>query len=369
MNLTLPPLAGLLPALLIASLHAQGTGNPVLSTPGTATWQTEITATGSRTVFTITGNTVLDWGQFNLGSGSELVFDFLGGDSVANILGGSSPHTIAGTVTSNGNVGFFSPDASLRVSGSVTAANVTLATMSVDPAAFNAGADLTLDSVSGATLTVSGSVTATQGSVLLAGQGVRVRGDANVQAADAVRMAGGTQVKFSQGGLRRQLEVARGDGFVLHLGTARAPRIEVAAGREINIGGKLDTGSQNNRIFLEVGQDGKILREGSGLMVGQVSIKGEYDPDGIDLGPDDGDAAGVVSTSTVKLPPLSRPNGSKVSSSRTLVNQVPMSASADSGRDRKKPAREVARRETTTKSMYQASSLFGLRGGSAPAKR
>jgi hypothetical protein len=368
MNITLLPLTGLLPVLLFAPLHAQGIVSPVLTTPGTATWSTEVTATGSRTIFTITGNTILDWGQFDLGSGSELVFDFVGGESVANLLSGTAPNSISGTVTSNGNVGFFSPNASLRVNGSVTAENVTLATMSVDPVAFNSGSDLTLNSVSGSTLTVSGSVNATSGSVLLAGQNVRVRGAGDVQATDAVRMAGGTQVKFSQGGLRRQLDVSRGDGFVLHLGSARAARIEVAAGREVNISGKLDTGSPDNRIFLEVGQDGKILREGAGLMVGQLSVKGEYNPDGIDINPHEGDAAGAVSNSTTKIPALSRPDGSKASSSRTLVTQVPMSASADSGRDRKKPSREVAKRDPS-KSMFQAASLFGVRGGSAPAKR
>jgi hypothetical protein len=369
MNITLLPLTGLIPVLLIAPLHAQGMGSPVLTTPGTATWSTEVTATGSRTIFTITGNTILDWGQFDLGSGSELVFDFVGGESVANLLSGTAPNSISGTVTSNGNVGFFSPNASLRVSGSITAENVTLATMSVDPVAFNSGSDLTLNSVSGSTLTVSGSVTATSGSVLLAGQTVRVRGAGNLQAAEAVRMAGGTQVKFSQGGLRRHLDVSRGDGFVLHMGSARAPRIEVAAGREVNINGKLDTGSPDNRIFLEVGQDGKVLREGAGLMVGQLSVKGEFDPVGIDGYTNDGDAAGVVSNSTTKIPALSRPDGSKANRSLTLVNQVPMSASADSGRDLKKPSREVAKRDPSSKSMFQASSLFGVRGSSAPVKR
>jgi len=368
MNITLFPLAGLLPALLLVPLHAQGLGNPVLTTPGTATWSTEVTASGSRTVFTITGNTILDWGQFNLASGNELVFDFVGGESVANMLGGSSTHTIAGTVTSNGNVGFFSPAAPIRVTGSVSAGNVTIATMSVDPVAFNSGADLSLSAVSGSALTVSGTVTATSGSALLAGQEVRVRGSGKIHAADAVRIAGGSQVEFSRNGLRRQLNVARGSGFVLHLGEARASRIEVAAGQEININGKLDAGSRG-RIFLEVGRDGKILREGAGLMVGRMAIKGEYDPDGIEINPHEGDAAGAVSNSSVKIPALTRPDGSKASASRTLVNEVPMSASADSGRDRKPASKQVASRDSKSKSMFQRASFFGMNGGSGVVKR
>jgi len=368
MNITLLPLAGLLPAILFAPLHAQGLGNPVLTTPGTATWSTEVTATGSRMVFTITGNTILDWGQFNLGSGNELVFDFVGGESVANMLGGSASHTIAGTVTSNGNVGFFSPGAPIQVTGSVTAGNVTIATMSVDPVTFNAGGDLSLTAVTDSALSISGSVMATSGSVLLAGQAVRVRTSGRIEAAEAVRIAGGRQVDLSQTDLRRQLNVTRGNGYVLHLGEARASRIEVAAGQEINVNGKLDAGA-NGRIFLEVGRDGKILREGDGLLVGQMTIKGEYDPDGIEIDRNEGDAAAAVSNSSVRIPALTRPDGSKASSSRTLVNEVPMSASADSGRDRKSASKQVASRDGKSKPMLQRASFFGMRGGSNVAKR
>lgn len=368
MNITLLPLAGFLPAILFAPLHAQGLGNPVLTTPGTATWSTEVTATGSRMVFTITGNTILDWGQFNLASGNELVFDFVGGESVANMLGGSATHTIAGTVTSNGNVGFFSPNAPIQVSGSVTARNVTIATMSVDPVAFNSGADLSLTAVSGADLTVSGSITATTGSILLAGNRVRVRGSGRLEAVEAVRLAGGRQIGHDQNDLRRQLNVEPGSGFVLHMGQARASRIEIAAGQEINVNGKLDAGT-NGRIFLEVGRDGKILREGSGLMVGQLSIKGEYDPNGIMLDPNEGDAAAAVSSSSIKLPALTRPDGSKASSSRTLVNESPTSASADSGRDRKPASKQVASRDSKSPPLLQRANFFGMRGGSNVARR
>src|SRR5687768_15199462 len=131
MKLSLLPLAGLVPALLIVSVHGQAVGVPVLSTPGSATWLSEVTSSGTRTIFTITGDTVLDWGQFNLGSGSELVFDFVSGNSVVNMLNGSSTNTIAGIVTANGDVGFFSPNAPLKVTGTVTANNVTLATLDV----------------------------------------------------------------------------------------------------------------------------------------------------------------------------------------------------------------------------------------------
>ena len=362
MKLSLFPLAGLVPALLIVSVHGQAVGVPVLSTPGSATWLSEATSTGTRTIFTITGDTVLDWGQFNLGSGNELIFDFVGGNSVTNMLNGTSTNTIGGTVTSNGNVGFFSPNAPLKVTGTVTANNVTLATMDVDPQTFNSGGTFTMNSVSGSMLTVTGTVTATKGSVVLAGQEVRLSGSGLVQATDAVRIGGGRQITAEAGGSGRLKETS-GQGFVLHMGTSRAPRIEIAAGEEINIGGLLDTGSSNRRIFLEVGKNGQVLREGSGLMVGSTYIDGKYYKDGIEVKTKTDDIRAAVNNSTVKMPALKRPDGSSVSSSRTLVNDVPMSASADSSRDRKRPNSQVVSNEKP-KPLVQRASFFGMRGGS-----
>lgn len=370
MKITPITLAGLLPALLVAPLYSQGLGGPVLYTPGTATWLTETTSTGSRTIFTITGNTVLDWGQFNLASGSELVFDFVGGDSVANMLNGSSTHFISGNVTSNGNVGFFSPNSALRVPGSITAKNVTLATMDVDPTSFNSGSNLTFDAVAGSTLSVTGAVRATGGNVLLVGKGVRVGSSGTIDATNTIRMAGGSKVKVERNGLGRRVDVQSGDGFVFHMGASRAGRIEIAAGAEISNGGRLEAGSSRQRIFLEVGSGGKISQDPTGIMIGRESIRGEFDPDGDAAPLHEGDAAQVISSSSVKMPALKRPDGSQAASSRTLVNDVSLSASADSGRDRKKASTQVASREKTAKPLLQRGSFFGMRGGSATvAKR
>jgi hypothetical protein len=371
MNHLLFPLARLLPAFLVGPVLAQGLGTPVLSTPGTATWATETTATGSRTIFTITGNTVLDWGRFDLASGSELVFDFVGGDSVANMLGGSGVNFISGTVTSNGNVGFFSPAADLVVDGSVTAKSVTIAAMDVDPAAFVGGGSYTMSADPGGWngLSVTGEVSATRGDVVLASRFTDVSGSAKINARGAVRMAGSTNVTVAPAGSGRRLKENSGRGFVLHLGETRASRIEVAAGQEITNRGRLDAGSRQNRIFLEVGDDGKILREGGGLTVGRVSMNGEYDDDGIAIDPHEGDGAGALSSSSLKIPALKRPDGSAASSARTLVNEVPMSASADGGRDRKRSASQVASRDKSAKPMLQRASFFGMRGGSQVVKR
>jgi hypothetical protein len=367
MKISLFPLAGLVPALLIVSAHGQAAGVPVLSTPGSATWLSEITSTGTRTIFTITGDTVLDWGQFNLGSGSELVFDFVSGNGVVNMLNGSSTNTIGGNVTSNGNVGFFSPNAPLKVTGTVTASNVTLATMDVDPQAFNSGDTFTMTAGSGSLLTVSGTVTATKGSVVLAGQPVRVTTTGLIQAKDAVRIGGGREVTVEKSGMGRRLRETSGRGFVLNFGETRAARIEIAAGQEINNSGRLDTGSSNRRIFLEVGNNGKILREGAGVMVGRTVINGEYLENGVEVDPDDTVLA-AVNNSTVNMPALKRPNGTLVSSSQKVVNDVPMSASVDSVSDRKRANTQVAS-NGKAKPILKAQSFFGMRGGTETQKK
>ena len=92
----------------------------VLGTPGTATWETVAVPGGSQTVFTITGDTILDWNQMVLRPGNQLIFNFLGGDTVTNQLSGSGTHLIAGDVSGNGNLGFFAPNGNLVVTGSVT---------------------------------------------------------------------------------------------------------------------------------------------------------------------------------------------------------------------------------------------------------
>ncbi|TAE76407.1 MAG: hypothetical protein EAZ84_07625 [Verrucomicrobia bacterium] len=372
MNHLLFPLGRILPVcLLVGSGFSQELGFPVLSTPGTATWATEATATGNRTVFTITGNTVLDWESFDLATGSELVFDFLGGESVANILGGSGVNFISGTVSSNGAVGFFSPSADLVVDGSITAKSVTLAAMDVDAAAFVAGDSYTMSVDPGGWngLAVSGQVVADAGDVVLASRFTDVSGSAKIDASGTLKMAGSTDVAIHPGAADRGMEERSGSGFVLHLADSRASRIEVAAGREIAHRGSFDAGSPENRIFLEVGSDGKILREGNGLTVGRVVMNGEYEDGGLGLDPNEGDAAAAVGSSTLKIPALKRPDGSAVSTERTVVHEVPMSATAESGRDAILPEARLVARDKPEKPMFLRASFFGMRGGSQVGKR
>ena len=308
---------------LIGSLHAK---DPVLRTPGTATWTTEATSTGTRTVFTLTKNTVFDWEQLNLKSGSEMVFDFKEGKTVVNFLGGTGTHMIDGAVTSNGIVAFFSPTADLEVNGSIIAKGVTLATLNADADEFSGGNGYKMKGPGAFNyLTVNGRVEATDGDVVLGGERVIIGDTARIQASQDLLIGGGREVSVADSGDRR-LKEESGFGYVLNLGEARGSRIEVAAGFEISNQGKMDAGK--GKIFLEVGEGGMITNESAGIIIGDAVFNGEYDGDGVVLRPDEGDVVQPVNDSTLTLPKLTRPDGTSMNSApQTISYSAPISAS------------------------------------------
>lgn len=398
---------------MATSLSGKG---PVLATPGTATWTDQTTSTGTKTVFTLTGNTVLDWEQLNLAKGSELEFNFIGGKTVVNFLNGTGAHFIDGTVTSNGIVAFFSPTADLQVNGSIIAKGVTLATLNADASDFSDenGFELT-GSGSGNSLGINGLVQATEGDVVLGGEQIIVGFGGKAEASRDVLVGASRNFTVAPGGDRRIHEKS-GEGFVLHFGELKASRIEVAAGREIANQGTVNAGE--GRIFLRVGSDGTVVSESSGVIIGDAVFEGNHDADGSVLFPPvEGDSAPSISEGSLAFPKLTRPDGSQVvpvsaptapvstptpesesgispvnptdaakpgisgggsqSSSgtvspRTLTYSVPMSASSDAGRDAasvRRASRQMAQ-ASDSKSLLQRSSFFGMRGGSsATAKR
>lgn len=388
MKLSLTVLSAAALGLATGLSHAK---NPVLGTPGTASWTSQTTATGTKTVFTLTDNTVLKWDNLNLKQGSELVFDFSGGETVVNFLGGTGTHRIDGAVTSNGNVAFFSPSADLEVNGSIIAKGVTLATLDADATAFTSGNGFEMTGLEGFNyLTINGRVEATGGDVTLGGERISVGDTAKIQASRDVLIGAGRNVSVSPSGEKRLTEKS-GRGFVLHTGETRASRIEVVAGEEIYNQGTLDPGK--GKIFLTVGEGGLITNESTGIIVGETEFDGTFDPDGTILGQDEGDSVPSISEGILPIPTLSRPNGTKVevkgpaipdnstgqtrtgpsndAQPRTLSYSVPMSASGDAQRDAHKIRRsEQTVAQASARSLMQRSSFFGLRGGSTTtAKR
>ncbi len=373
--LTIPVRVALLGSLA-GILHAK---DPVLTTPGTATWTTETTTTGTRTVFTLSKDTVFDWEQLNLKGGSEMVFNFTGGKTVVNFLGGTGKHTIDGAVTSNGIVAFFSPTADLEVNGSIIAKGVTLATLKADAGDFSDGNGYKMSGKGGFNyLTVNGRVEATDGDVVLGGERVIISDTARIQASQDVLIGGGREISVAASGERR-LKEESGFGFVLHTGETRASRIEVVAGREFSNQGTLNAKDGqviNGQIFLEVGEGGNITNESSAVIISDQTVflkadEGDFVPEApLTLGPNEGDAAPAVNEGTLTIPKLTRPDGTKVNAEpQTIRYTVPMSATGDARRDSERVDRRMAQ-NNSSKSLLQRSSFFGMRGGNTTvAKR
>ncbi|MEM1085401.1 MAG: hypothetical protein AAGI48_14910 [Verrucomicrobiota bacterium] len=354
------PLAfrGVLLGLLSSSLHAQ---DPVLATPGTATWQDQSIPTGTRTQFTLTDNTVLNWNRLLLGSGDELDFNFVGngGDSVLNVLTGGRTHIIAGNVTSNGNVGFVSPNARLIVTGDITANDVTLSTLNVDPVDFANGGSTSFQGGAGKSLTVGGNISATSGDVHLVGASIFIQDSGQITAqAGAIRIGSGDgSVDIDSSGTTRVQ--TSGSGNALIAGVTRADVIEVNSSEVAN---RSDMGNVNgtSQIFFEVGTNGRISNEG-GVIVGNINSSAPI-TGGLAVDPNEADNAQIVSESNLKLPKLTRPNGTKVASNRTVTTSSPMSASSNSSRQTRSTTRSVARNDRS-KSLMTRGGFFGARGG------
>ena len=354
---------GVLFGLLATSANALDV--PVLSTPGTATWADEVLAGGgTRTTFTITDNTVLDWNQFNLEAGNELVFDFVSGNTVVNNLNGTSRHRINGDVTSNGIVGFFSPNAKVTVGGNITARGVTIATLGVDSVAFASG-NYALSGGSGKRLTVSGSIQATDGDVLLAGRTTIINDTASISASGSALFAGGDDVIVSSSGIQR-VNVIGSIGNITHNGITTAGRAEAVAAETIKNNGRIDVGT--SRLFMEVGDGGRISNEGNGVLVGAAVFEGALLDDGDIIRPKEGDVAPLVGESRLKIPNLKRPNGSTITTRKTVSYSAPMSARSDAGRISKSKNRQVAKVDSS-KSLLKRSSFFGARGSKTVASR
>lgn len=361
---------GLAPAITGGGLVPGDPGGPVLTTPGTATWTTQTTDTGTQAIYSITDNTILDWGQLEVPFGDELVFDFVGGSNgtVSNLLGSGTTHSIDGSVFSNGNVGFFSGGSDLVVNGSITAASVTLTTLSVDAADILDGGAISMTGSGFNFLSIGGDVTATDGDVVMAGAFIDVDDTANISAAGTLYMGGHSESATLYETGRYRL-FGTGMGFVLNLGEGNASKIDIRAGTEIANAGRIQAGGAGNgQIYLEVGPGGQVTNEGSGIIVGATTVSGYYDDNGTTFTPDEGDAATAVNSSALKIPSLRRPDGSKLSREQLIRSDAPMAASADASRDRNRSALAIAKNNGKGSLMKRAS-FFGMRGGKSADKK
>lgn len=340
-------------AILAACAPAICFADPVLTTPGTATWETYTTDTGSKTVFTIADDSVFEWNEFQLDEGSEVVFDFVGGNGVVNYITGSGYNFIDGTVTGNGSVSFISPNGDLSVGGSITADTITLSTLDANPADLINGGTLTLAGGAGRFLSVSGQLNATSGDLILAGEGVYITRGAHLSASNGVRVAGGSEVVVGHevGGSR--IAATGEEGWVANFGTIRSGKIEVRAGAEVANAGTLD--ASTGQVFLEVGGDGRIYSDSDALIVGEVIFDGV-----IRAAPAinrfEADAPAVISEATLRIPELKSPGGQVVTKT-VKVNMSSAVTASVSAEEKRQPAKRSA------EPILARSSFFGMRGG------
>lgn len=334
---------------------AQG---PTLLTPGTSTTSVEAISTGTRTTFSLTGNTILSWEQLNLERGSELVYDFQAGDRVLNILTGSGGHRLDGTVTSNGIVGFFSPNANFDIGGSITAKGAVFATLSTDADAFFSGGGYSLRGDATHRLNFDGEVSGTAGDVVFGSNKIFIGSSARIEADGSVLIGGGTDIRVSESG-DSKLEVNSTGGNVVNRGDIRSTDIEVASGPAVANGGTIDGGE--GQVFIEVGPGMEITNESNGVILGASIFTSEAIRAGVVIVPNEGDSAGTVSSGILTMPRLERPDGSVVSESQVVSTNVPVSASGDGSRDTASAGASGERRAN-----YQAEKFANARGGVAP---
>ena len=337
--------------------------SPTLLTPGTSTESSVATSTGTSTTFTLTGNTIFNWDQLNLAQGSDLNFDFQSGNKVLNLLSGSGKHSIDGTVTSNGIVAFFAPNANFDIKGSINAKGVVLSTLSPDAVnqdRFLSGSEYSLSGEGGNLLSIFGNVTAEGGKVVLAGNVIEVDGGATIQASDSVLIGGGTDVSVS-GESGAELNVSSDSGNVINFGTILAPNIRTSTGGSVSNGGTIDAG--DGQIFIEVGEGMTITNESNGVILARSSSPDVDDLlAGVIIRPNEGDSAAGLSSGSLNLPMLKRPDGSVVSERQVVSTSVPVSASEDGGRDVTKANRSIVKDRSSNRSSRQ---LADSRGGAA----
>ena len=161
-------------------------------------------STGKLLVTQTTTSATFKWSSFNIKYGQSVVYKTPGSSSVSmNYIGGTTPSSINGTVTSNGILYFMNPNGLIFGSGSVVSAAGVMAFGSATPwgtptgSVTNAG---TLTATTGGTValvgssvTNSGTLTAPGGEVLLAaGSTVTPIAQANGASVSVATTGGGT---------------------------------------------------------------------------------------------------------------------------------------------------------------------------------
>ena len=234
-----------------------------------------------------TSSATFDWGSFNVRSGQSVVYKTPGSSSVSmNYIGGTTPSSINGTVTSNGILYFMNPNGLIFGSGSVVSAAGVMAFGSSTPWGKPTGA-----------VNNAGVLTATNnGTVALVGTSVTNTGTIMAPGGEVLLAAGSTVTPISATDGSSLSVATTGGGLVDDSGILSA---DTANGKTGTI--LLQSGMESGTVTLEPtavldasapkgGNGGQVVLNASGVVLDNtapINVSAPYGTNGtIKIDPD-----------------------------------------------------------------------------------
>ncbi len=324
---------------------------------------------GGTTFVEVADNSVLHWDSFNLQANHELEFNFADSrQTVVNRALGPSPTFIGGRLTSNGKVVVLSPDSWLefREGASVRAASFTASGLQADNAQFfgpSRTREFQATARSNPTTRIQGTITTTEGDVLLVGRELRIT--AAIDAAGAITAVSGERVTVEPG--KPEATVTVGGRQVTQTGVIRAGRdIEIVSQLKVGLAGELSPGQGRGRVFVRVAENGRILADPSVTVRGRTEFSVPIEGSIAIIDPDEGDNPGARSPAVNELPLL----GKRKRDQRARPSSSTIASRAGTGFTK---AEEGKRRKKTTLANlgkgYGKGSFYGMRGAAVKRGR
>jgi len=290
------------PLVSLAVLSALATGAPTDSARANPTGgnvvagSATITSAGKTlTVNQSSNRAIVNWQGFSIGAGETTRLNLPSSVSaILNRVTSANPSLIAGSLSSNGQVYLINPNGIVvGPNGRINTAGFVASTLNVPNDAFMAGGGLTFKGDSGAGIQILGSVTASDGDVVLIAAMVDNQGQITAPNGQAILGSGGEVYYIPDGQSDIVIKApANGGGGVTNSGTIAVASVQMkAAGSAyalaVNNSGLVSaTGisQQGGRIVLDGGagdvvQSGTLTAAGgnAALNGGQVTVSGTVD--------------------------------------------------------------------------------------------
>src|SRR5277367_5246958 len=206
---------------------------------------------------------IINWQSFSIGKGDSVTIANGNGATLNRVTGGNIS-TIAGSLKSTGSVYVVNQAGVVVGPGGkvVTNGNFVASTRDVSNTTFMAGGNVDLSGSSSGTVVNQGSITSTDGSVVLVGKSVTNSGSVSAAKGSASLVAGDNVLLQASGD--DAVLVETGSGNVANSGTVEAAQVALnAAGGNVyalavNNGGVIratGTKTQDGHIYLTAGDD------------------------------------------------------------------------------------------------------------------